>query len=390
MAGRPPLRIGQHGKIKRIFLGNGVWLARCRVRDADGVTRVVERKGPADDFDKHGKLAEDLLIEALGSRQPPANYADSIGPETKVMQLVRRHLERLEEDDRSPATLATYNFAAEKLKKFLGGVRVREASTARLDAALRSMRTAHGPTMAKQSKTILKGGLQLAVMASVISANPVRDVDPIKLRAQPKGASALTADQLRNLFTGVQTSAYCAKNDLADPITLFIATGMRRSELLALQWSEFDAEAGTLTIAAKLVRATGHGLQRIDGTKSAAGARTISLPSFAVATLKARHGRTFVGEQVMIFPSTAGTWRDPNNFGKQWRSVREELGVPDVTSHSFRKTVVTLIDDEGLSARIAADQVGHSKISMTQDKYMARGRVHTEVADLLDRTISDE
>ena len=53
--------------------------------------------------------------------------------------------------------------------------------------------------------------------------------------------------------------------------------------------------------------------------------------------------------------------RDPNNFGKQWRTVRDELGVPEVTTHSFRKTVATLIDDEGLSARIGADHLGHSK-----------------------------
>ena len=64
--------------------------------------------------------------------------------------------------------------------------------------------------------------------------------------------------------------------------------------------------------------------------------------------------------------------------------------MPEVTSHSFRKTVATLIDDEGLSARIGADQLGHAKVSMTQDKYMSRGRVHTQVAELLDRTINDE
>jgi integrase len=366
-----------------------MWVARCRYRDTDGVTRIVERRSPADDYDKHGKRAEDLLIEALAERRPPTSFVDTIGTETGVMQLVERHLERLEEDNRSPATLATYKFAAEKLRKFLDKGRVREASTARLDAALRSMRTAHGPTMAKQSKTILRGALQLAVMANVISANPVRDVGPIKPNAQPKGASALTVDQLRKMLAGVQTSKFCAKHDLADPITLFIATGMRRSELLALQWSDFDSEAGTLTIAPKLVRATGHGLQRIDGTKTAAGTRTISLPAFAVAML-ARHGREYVGQQSMIFPSTAGTWRDANNFAKQWRTIREDLGVPEVTSHSFRKTVVTLIDDERLSARIAADQVGHSKVSMTQDRYMARGRLHPEVADLLDRTINDE
>ena len=54
------------------------------------------------------------------------------------------------------------------------------------------MRTAHGATMAKQAKTILRGALQLAVMASVFGANPVRDVQPLRVeRAQPKAATAL-------------------------------------------------------------------------------------------------------------------------------------------------------------------------------------------------------
>jgi integrase len=98
----------------------------------------------------------------------------------------------------------------------------------------------------------------------------------------------------------------------------------------------------------------------------------------------------YLGEQLVIFPSTAGTLRDPSNFGRDWRMVRDSLGVPDVTSHSFRKSLATLIDDDGLSARIGADHLGHSKVSMTQDRYMARGRLHSEVAALLDCTISDE
>ena len=32
--------------------------------------------------------------------------------------------------------------------------------------------------------------------------------------------------------------------------------------------------------------------------------------------------------------------------------------------------MVTLIDEEGLSARVGADHLGHSKVSMTQDRYM--------------------
>jgi integrase len=61
-----------------------------------------------------------------------------------------------------------------------------------------------------------------------------------------------------------------------------------------------------------------------------------------------------------------------------------------VTTHSFRKTVATLIDDEGLSARIGADHLGHSKVSITQDCYMSHWRVHSEVAALLDRATKDE
>jgi integrase len=96
----------------------------------------------------------------------------------------------------------------------------------------------------------------------------------------------------------------------------------------------------------------------------------VPLPAFAVATLTGRRSLPYLGEQTMIFPSTAGTWRDPDNFAKQWRKVRADLGVPEVTSHSIRKTLATLIDELGLSARVGADQLGHAKVSMTQDKYM--------------------
>jgi integrase len=169
---------------------------------------------------------------------------------------------------------------------------------------------------------------------------------------------ALTADELRALLRKLGASPSCRDHDLVDPITLLIATGLRRSELLALFWTDFDADAQTLTVTGKLVRVTGKGLVRVNDTKSAAGRRTIPLPRFAADMLRIRRAAPCVGEQTIIFPSSAGTLRDPNNFGKQWRAVREDLGVPEVTTHSFRKTVATLIDDEGLSARIGADHLG--------------------------------
>ncbi len=161
---------------------------------------------------------------------------DAISLDTPVMALVDAHIARLADDGRSPVTLSTYQFASRKFAKFIGGVRVGEASPARIDAAIRSMRSAHGATMARQAKTILRGALQLAVMSGVLGANPVRDVAAIKSKGQPKGAFALTAAELRELLAKLRTSDYCRGHDLVDPITILIATGLRRSELLALRW----------------------------------------------------------------------------------------------------------------------------------------------------------
>jgi len=386
VAGRPPLRIGEYGKITRTRLGNGSWLARCRYRDRDGVKRVVQRVGPADEYDQYGKLAVDALEEALAERRLPTG-PDAIGLTTLVSVLIDEHLRRLTEDGRAARTLDTYRSAATKLSKFMGGVRVGEATPARVDAALRSLRSAHGATTARQAKTILRGALQLAVMANVLGSNPVRDVQAIKSKRRPEGATALTADQLRTLLDRLRASDECQALDLVDPITLLIATGLRESELLGLLWTDFNSDAGTLTVTGRVFRATGQGLQRDDTAKSEAGLRTLPLPQFAIDLLEQRRQVPFLGQQHTIFPSTAGTLRDPNNFNTQWRSVRDGLGAAGVTTHSFRKSLATLIDDEGLSARIGADHLGHTNVSMTQNVYMSRGRVHTQVADLLDRLV---
>src|ERR1700757_3022350 len=142
MAGRPPLRIGQHGKINRTYLGGGVWMAQCRYRDSDGVTRRLQRLGAADEHDQHGKLAEDALIEALMARC--TSEGDEITLDTKIVTLVDQHIDRLEEDGRSIRTIDTYRYCSKLLGKIIAGVRVGEATPARLDAAIRSMRRAHG------------------------------------------------------------------------------------------------------------------------------------------------------------------------------------------------------------------------------------------------------
>lgn len=383
MPGRPPLRIGHHGCIRRVPVADGIWLARCRFRDTDGVTRVVERRGPTGD--KYGKAAEDKLIEALADRQAAAGEITS---ETKVVTLVDKHIDRLEEDGRAQRTLDTYRYCAKLLGKQIAGVRIRECTPARIDAAIRTMRRVHGDVLAIQSKTVLKGALHLAVMATVLQSNPVRDVSSIRSSQGQKGAKALTADELRDLLGRLSSSQKCQHYDLADAMAVLIATGLRRSELLGLRWEDFDPKAGTLTVEGKVIRAAGKGLMWVPRPKTEAGRRTIPLPPFAISILEKRRSTPWFGEQKTVFASSTGALRDPDGFNSQWSKARDELGAAEVTSHSFRKSIATLIDDAGLSPRVGADQLGHSRVSETQDTYMARGRIHQEVANVMETAMT--
>lgn len=49
--------------------------------------------------------------------------------------------------------------------------------------------------------------------------------------------------------------------------------------------------------------------------------------------------------------------------------------------------MATLIDYEGLAARIGPDHLSHPHVSMTQNIYMTRGRVHAQ-PELLDRAVT--
>jgi integrase len=369
-----------------------VWIAHCRFRDLDGVTRRVERITPPGVPDEYGARAEEALRDAIVGRRPPGT--GTVSGTTTLGDLLTRYIEQCRQHgELAPKSVDTYAAMLDTVRPRLADIRVSEATPGLLDEILRGIRRDHGPTRERHTKVALNSVLTDAVLAGAIAANPVRELRRRRQRkTEAKGAPALGVDQVRALLAAINGSEVCEQKDLRDPVVLLAATGLRRSELLALRWEDVDLDECVATVSGSVVRLKGAGLVRQDTTKGGGG-RAIPLPQFAVDALHRRKGEqprtTTAG---VIFPSSRGTLRDPDNFGKQWREVRESLGLPDVSSHSFRKTVATLIDDSGLSARIGADQLGHARPSMTQDVYMSRGRVHTEVAAVLDRAIgiSDE
>jgi integrase len=89
----------------------------------------------------------------------------------------------------------------------------------------------------------------------------------------------------------------------------------------------------------------------------------------------------------LIFPPLLGEARNPSNANRDLKAtlIRIDPSLEWVTSHTWRKTVVTRLDEAGLSARAIADHVGHAKPSMTQGVYIGRGVASAEAASALTR-----
>ncbi|WP_232839563.1 MULTISPECIES: site-specific integrase [Nocardia] len=372
-------------------------MARCRFRDDDGATRIVERQSPEGQYDQRGQLAEDALVAALEARR--TGGGEEVTGETTVSTLCEQHLQNLIDKGRATRTIDTYRDAIKAIEPRAGSVRAREATAGRMNRAIQAISDRHGYSTAKQARTVLRGALQLAVIADVLPVNPVDSTSRLERKAPPKGAPSITAEQLAQLLGDLRNSAvqwigkrtvadYCRTADLADPITMLIGTGMRRGELLGLRWKDIDEASSVATICGKVVRKRGGGLIRESFAKTDAGNRSIVLPKFVMEMLKRRRDEPHPSTDGVIFPSSVGTLRDPDNFNQAWAKVRERLGVPAVSSHSFRKALATLLDDAALSARVGADQLGHRHVSMTQDVYFGRGRIHREAADVIGRLSS--
>ena len=121
----------------------------------------------------------------------------------------------------------------------------------------------------------------------------------------------------------------------------------------------------------------------------------LELPSWAVSMLRRRAASAPAGNPVTaskgvsladcwVFPTELGNLRDPANTRRDLREAFIRTGYQGITSHTFRKTTASLMDAAGLSARAAADQLGHSKVSQTQDTYYGRKVRKTGAADVLE------
>jgi integrase len=91
-----------------------------------------------------------------------------------------------------------------------------------------------------------------------------------------------------------------------------------------------------------------------------------------------------------VFPDSLGGWRDPTNVRRVWRELRDELAMDGLVTHMLRKTVASFLDDADVSTRRIGDQLGHSEVGMTQDRYLGRRLTDRETADVLEGSFPGE
>lgn len=382
---RPPLPLGTYGKITAWEDGQG-WIARTHYRDFDGKTRQVKRRG------KSKAAAIRSLRSSMVDRQAPTKDSEVV-PDSRFSKVADLWLAEIEElvngGRRSPGTLDIYSSIYRKhVRPALGEMRVREITTPVVDRALTVVKK-RSVGRARTSKIVISGVMRYAARHGAIPYNPVREVGRIDSEAR-RPPRALSAEERRAWLDAVGASQKARDWDLPDLTRMMLATGCRIGECLAIGWSDVDVEAAEVDIRWRLVRRTGVGLLRIPSTKSGRrGERLVPLPSWAVTMLQRR--RLAIGPDVeAVFPDSLGGWRDPSNVRRVWRQVRDDAELDGLVSHMLRKTVASFLDDSNVAVRKISDQLGHSKVSMTQDRYLGRRLTDRQTAEVLEGMFEED
>ncbi|HEX6352027.1 MAG TPA: site-specific integrase [Actinophytocola sp.] len=273
----------------------------------------------------------------------------------------------------------------------LGSLRLVEVKTPVVNSLCQAKLKAHSLSLAKHTKAVVSNVMTYAVQAGAIKANPAREIAPLterRAKNKRKKARSLSAGDVADFLAKLDTDEEALRGDLPDLVRFFVATGERRGEALGAQWSDFDAEVKTLTMSGNIIQARGKGIVRNAG-KSETSNRSIPLPDWCVRMLEARRaalGDVDPGQP--IFPNSRGGYQNASNLtNRHWVPFRKRAGYEWVTFHTFRKTVGTLLDEAGLTARQIADVLGHSHPSMTLNNYMGRGQSSRASADALDAMV---
>jgi integrase len=378
---RKALEPGEWGSVStaRVEADGAVrFRSRVRYRGTDGRLRQVERWGSSSAAAQ--RAVAEALEELTASASSTLTGRDTLDEAIRQWMADLEQLERM--GQRSPGTLQTYRRQCEgHVSPGLGGLRLTQVTTPVVDRFLVDLHERVGSATARTARAVISGAMGRAVREGAIRFNPTREVRRLKStpRRRPR---ALTEEERAAWFLAIARDPKATSRDLPDLCAFMLATGLRIGEVLAVVWSEVNLLHGTVEVTSTLLRVTGRGLIR-KPTKTDAGQRVLVLPTWCVTMLR-RRAAIGVGPEEPVFGTVDGGFREPRTVSRWLFQVREANGMEWVTTHTWRKTTASVLDGSGITARMIADQLGHSRVSMTQDVYLGRGAVDPRVVAALE------
>ena len=230
---------------------------------------------------------------------------------------------------------------------------------------------------------ILNGALKAAVRADLIPRN-VATLAVNKPRA-PEGH----ADVLANVWEAHEAKCFLETAKAAGPqpaafYSLALETGMRKSELCGLKWS--NLAEGRLTVQRQLIKP---GSNPMFGPLKNKTPRTLELAPETLdllrkhkrhqAEIKLRNRQYYRDHGLMFAKEWDGLQRrhdvlgnplQVNNLGqREFAKLLKASGVRRIKFHGMRHTCATLLLQAGVPAHVVQKRLGHKRIEMTMGIY---------------------
>lgn len=227
-----------------------------------------------------------------------------------------------------------------------------------------------------QHHRIISSILTDAVQEEVILSNPASRVKPPKV--EKKEARYYDEEQAAALLEAVEKDAVekeSVKHQLL--VNLAIFSGLRRGELMGLEWKDINFDMGTLE-----VNRVGQYIPK-QGTftktpKNETSKRVMTLPPFLINLLKQYKAeqnkqRLDIGDKWQgsdrIFTTWDGKPGHPE-WPSQWFSkFIKKHELPPLNFHGLRHTSFTLLIAEGVPLPNVSKRAGHANVTTTGNIY---------------------
>lgn len=218
---------------------------------------------------------------------------------------------------------------------------------------------------------LLSSILSTAVEWQVIFSNPCDRTRPPKVeRDRPKYLDEDQARQLLELLNNEDPQYRMA-------ILALIYTGLRRGELLGLEWSDIDFDHAVISVRRSSLYLPDRGVF-VDETKNETSMRAIKISLSLIAELRQYRAwqaeyRLSIGDQWQTTDRLFTTWdgrpMHPDTLSGWFHEFIDRSDLPSISIHSLRHTNATLQIAGGVPITTVAGRLGHATPATTTKIY---------------------